>query len=143
MSPEIHVVKRSLSRPGEKFGDMPLLDVVISRGGVKHEGVKAVALIDTGADFTVITPDIVDKLGLLPAARRVPTVYPMLAGPQDLAIYPVHIYFDHLFFDVLAGGSVMREPMYQCLIGRDVLSFGTFGFDGLRKTFTLAFPMKP
>ena len=99
------------------------------------------ALIDTGAQTTVINPDAVRRLAIRPVgAVQVNT--PSTVTPLLCNRFHVNVYFAGAF--VVENVFVIEAPMlgglpYQCLIGRDILRRASFLYDGSANTFSLTF----
>jgi predicted aspartyl protease len=105
----------------------PVLDVFLAPAGDPLTRVWTVALVDTGADISVIGPGIAARLGL-PLVGRI-----QVAGVNDEPeIVPLwRITFDTIFagrFDVDA-----IELGRTTIIGRDILNRLLLHFDGPKK----------
>jgi|HubBroStandDraft_2_1064218.scaffolds.fasta_scaffold89083_2 predicted aspartyl protease len=102
--------------------------------------VQAVAMVDTGAQGTVITPAIAQQLGLQPTGSA-------LAGgatghaPVSANVYNVDIIFGAGV--LVPNVAVMELPLagqkIQALIGRDILRHGMLIYLGHANQFTLGF----
>lgn len=89
------------------------------------------ALMDTGASHTCISPTAVESLRLIPVGKRLVNG---VTGPAHVNIYSVNVL---LFF----GADVMLQhesdiaefqtvsPLYDVLIGRDIICNGVFTMD--------------
>jgi len=130
-----------------KFGS--LIEVKISssltvdkiRKGKRVEDIKSVsgidtmAMIDTGASRTVITPRIADELKLIHTGHeRVTSVHDTKKRP---------VYAGYL---LLPWGRAKKLPMltcplpsryFECLIGRDILAYWQFTYNGSDGFFTI------
>lgn len=101
--------------------------------------IKVLALIDTGASSTAVSHKVVKALKLVP--RSMVEVY------TSNKISEIRNEFDvSLEFETGAYLSLLRvmdahlpEQKIDCLIGRDVLQFGAFVYDGRGKKITLSF----
>lgn len=98
------------------------------------------ALIDTGAAITVIAPETAALLGLR-TVGAVPLHTPTTIEPVLCRLYHVNVYFSPEFVveNVVVVEAVLTGQAFQCLIGRDILSRGTFTYDGVHNRFTLTF----
>ena len=114
-------------------------EVLAAKGEKIPDPVEVTALIDTGAGGTCIKPEIVKTLGLVPRGVT------QIATPSTKA-HPCDVYDVSLH---LANGvtvptiAVIEAPLegqnIQCLIGRDVLAYGTPIYIGYANTFSLSF----
>lgn len=100
----------------------------------------AAAVIDTGAHSTVLNPDIVSRLGIKPVGIA-SIVTPSTTAALICNRYHINVYFseDFVVENVFAIEAPMGGVPYQCLIGRDILRFGTLTYAGTRNQFTLEF----
>jgi predicted aspartyl protease len=98
------------------------------------------ALIDTGAHSTVLNPDVVSRLGIKPVGVAA-IVTPSTTAALICNRYHINVYFseDFVIENVFAIEAPMGGVPYQCLIGRDILRFGTLTYAGSRNQFTLEF----
>ncbi len=98
------------------------------------------ALIDTGAHTTVLSPELVSRLGIQPVGTA-PISTPSTTQPLMCNRYHVNVYFaeDFVVENIFTIEAPMGGVPYQCLIGRDVLRFATLLYDGPRNQFTLYF----
>jgi len=98
------------------------------------------ALIDTGAHTTVLSPDLVTRLGIQPVGTAPIST---LSTTSSLLCdrYHVNIYFEEGFVveNIFAIEAPMGGVPYQCLIGRDVMRFATLLYDGPANQFVLTF----
>jgi predicted aspartyl protease len=90
------------------------------------------ALIDTGAQRTVITPGAVKKVGL---AKIDETRLLRVGGFTDnVGVYVASIQFPRCKFRMIeameVSASELPHPLIQCLLGRDVLSRWNFTYNG-------------
>jgi hypothetical protein len=110
------------------------------KGKAVPRPVKAVAMVDTGASGTVVTPGLVKQLGLAPVgASRMST--PSTTDAVDVAVYDVGLAFPNGVS--IASVQAIEAPLggqpIQCLIGRDVLKHGVLTYIGYINQFTLSF----
>lgn len=91
------------------------------------ESINVTALIDTGASLTIITPDVVRKLGL------VQTGVQKISSVQDEQVQPVYFGFVIFPWGVAKEIPVVSCPLkgYKCLIGRDILRHWHFTYHGV------------
>jgi predicted aspartyl protease len=102
--------------------------------------VEGMALVDTGATFTVIQRGVAAKLGLSPIGQE--TISTASARAVACHKYDVDLFFpqhNSRFGDVVVVEvPIILEPII-CLIGRDVLSQAVFVYIGHDNSFTLSF----
>ena len=100
--------------------------------------IKAQALFDTGAQTTSVSRKIIDFLELIP--RGSAKVYTFQSS-QIVNKYDIALEFDsNMYLNTLRVFSAdLQDHSIDCLIGRDVLQFGIFTYDGPNKTFKLTF----
>jgi predicted aspartyl protease len=90
------------------------------------------ALIDTGAQRTVLTPEAVHKIGL---SKINETKLLRVGGfTENVGVYAASIQFPRCKFATIEVMEVsscdLPHPLIQCLLGRDVLSRWRFTYDG-------------
>lgn len=109
--------------------------------------VEVLALVDTGADVTVVDPDVVARLvlsGLLPGQMLYVNA-PALGPPVPVFEYIVSLSLPVGVARPLRFGSLVVVERsigalgYQALLGRDVLASCGFFYDGPGQRFTLAY----
>jgi predicted aspartyl protease len=102
--------------------------------------VAVTAMVDTGAQTTVLSPDVAAQLGLKPVGA-VPIITPTTTGPVQCDQFHVNVYFsaDVVVENVLAAQAPLMGHGFQCLIGRDVLQKGVLVYIGTQNQFTLTF----
>jgi predicted aspartyl protease len=100
--------------------------------------VSVLALIDTGADNTLISPTVVTQLGLS-SASKVPIVG--ISGQQSIRTqYDVRLILPHgVEYEIPAIEVPLAGLPFECLIGCNVLARGTFFYDGPHGKFRLTF----
>ena len=98
------------------------------------------ALVDTGASGTVLTPAVIQQLGVQPVSA-VPVHTPSTITAVHCNQYQVNIYFPQgvTVEDVLAIEAPMGGQNIQCLIGRDILRHGVLVYIGYANQFTISF----
>ena len=98
------------------------------------------AVIDTGAQTTVINHDVVNRLKLKPVGVAYINT-PTTVSPVECKRYHINVYFpdDYVAENIFAVEAVMGEQPYQCLIGRDILRLGELQYRGLINEFSLIF----
>jgi predicted aspartyl protease len=102
--------------------------------------VRALAMIDTGAAATVLSPSVVESLELRPVGvAQIST--PSTTKPQWVHRYAVDLVFPNgeNIHDVMALEAPLGGQRIQCLIGRDVLAHGLLVYLGHTNQFTLSF----
>lgn len=102
--------------------------------------VAVMAMVDTGAQTTVLSPDVAAQLGLKPVGA-VPIITPTTTKPVQCDQFHVNVYFspDVVVENVLAAQAPLIGHGFQCLIGRDVLAKGVLVYIGNENQFTLTF----
>ncbi|HEV3038619.1 MAG TPA: retropepsin-like aspartic protease [Candidatus Angelobacter sp.] len=89
------------------------------------------ALIDTGAGRTVLTPDAIKKVGL-PLVEY--TTLTRAGGTDTVAAHVAAIQFPRYKLATIEVIQVLccelPGELFQCLIGRDILSRWLFTYDG-------------
>jgi len=100
--------------------------------------IKVKALFDTGAYSTAISKKVANFLKLIP--RGTVNVYTSQSN-KIVNEYDIALEFDsHLYLNSLrVFGTGLHEHSIDCLIGRDVLQFCVFTYDGPNKRFKLSF----
>lgn len=109
--------------PGPAF---PVAEIAILGDGKERSGEKK-ALIDTGADATVIPLDILESIG----ARRIDT---RVARNVDGSRYRVRLYAVSIVigaFTLHGIDAVANESTAEIIIGRDVLNQLIVTLDGI------------
>lgn len=118
----------------------PFSAVMEVKGAEPPHAVKAIAMIDTGAQVTVLAPSIVTGLKLSPVgltAIHTPSTTKALPASR----YNVSLVFpnDVVIPSVIAFGAALGGQPIQCLIGCDVLRHGVLTYIGYINQFTLSF----
>jgi predicted aspartyl protease len=89
------------------------------------------ALIDTGAQRTVLSPDAVQRVGL---SKINEATLLRAGGFVNAGVYVASMQFPRCPFGTIAVMEVssceLPHPLIQCLLGRDVLSRWIFTYDG-------------
>ena len=100
--------------------------------------IKVQALFDTGAQTTSVSDKIIEFLKLVP--RGSAKVYTSQSS-KVVAKYDIALEFDsNMYLNTLRVFSAdLQDHSIDCLIGRDVLQFGVFTYDGPNKSFRLTF----
>ena len=118
-----------------------LVQVLKAQGQPVPSPVKAIAMVDTGASGTVVTPSIVSALGIQPVGVAT------MSTPSTTAPVPSRLFNVDLTFVIgnvnVAGVVAMEAPLggqhIQCLIGRDILQHGVLVYIGYINQFTISF----
>jgi len=119
----------------------PSREVITALG---HDAVAAPtpvsALVDTGAAVTVITAETA-KILALRSVGATPIHTPTTIEPVMCREFHVNVYLsgEVIIENILAVEAALTGQPFQCLIGRDVLSRGTFIYDGADNHFRLIF----
>ena len=99
-----------------------------------------VAMIDTGASGTVVTPGIIQQLGLAPVGVSKMST-PSTTAAVDAAVYNLGLAFPNGVS--LPSVTALEAPLggqhIQCLIGRDVLQHCVLTYVGYINQYTLSF----
>ena len=100
--------------------------------------IKVQALFDTGAQTTAISHKVSSSLNLV--ARGTVKVYTSQSS-KIVNEYDIALEFDSdIYINTLRVFSAdLQEHSIDCLIGRDILQFGVFTYDGPNKSFRLVF----
>jgi len=100
--------------------------------------VSVTALIDTGAQCTVLNPEVVKQLALKPVGLvsvMTPTGRELVSCRQFHIV--VHFSPELVIENILAAEAPLIGHAFQCLIGRDVLRNATLVYAGRENKFTL------
>ncbi len=100
--------------------------------------IKVKAIFDTGAQSTAISRKVAQFLNLTP--RGTVRVYTSQSS-KVVNKYDIALDFDsNKYLNTLrVFGADLHDHSIDCLIGRDVLQFGVFTYDGPNKSFKLSF----
>jgi predicted aspartyl protease len=113
--------------------------ILIASGSAVPSPVQISAMIDTGADCSVVIPTIMQQLGASPH-DRVP-VNTATACNVLCPLYSARIVFSN--GRALETDELVEAPLYdqriQCLIGRDILQECLFIYNGQNEIVTLSF----
>jgi predicted aspartyl protease len=97
----------------------------------KFRFTTADALIDTGAQRTILAPEAVEKLGL---SKIDETTLIRVGGEAKADVYAASLQFPYTGFSTIEMIAVpcceLPHPLFRCLIGRDVLSRWILTYDG-------------
>lgn len=89
------------------------------------------ALIDTGAQRTILVPEAVKKVGLQKIDE---TTLIRVGGEVTADVYAASLQFPNSGLSVIEMIAVpcceVPHPLFRCLLGRDVLSRWEFHYDG-------------
>ncbi|MBC6401675.1 MAG: retroviral-like aspartic protease family protein [Ekhidna sp.] len=100
---------------------------------------KAMALIDTGASGTCISPSIVDELNLIPFdIQKVHTA----SGLTEQLLYDTGVILPISQPNIISVQTLCADlsgQPFQVLIGRDILSRCTLFYNGPDESFSLSF----
>ena len=101
--------------------------------------VKLLAMIDTGASKTVIKKGITSYLEINPVG------YTKMTTPSSTNVhcddFNVQILFSKNIYipSIVVTEAPLQGQHIQCLIGRDILKYGVFFYNGCENTFTISF----
>jgi predicted aspartyl protease len=118
-----------------------LIDVVIKAPGSQFAGIKTKGLIDTGADFVLISPAIARQLQLRHTNDDI--VGGIGGGEVDAKVYSGSIEVPELGFQrILPLYAVAWDPTsHAVLLGRSFLKYFVFRYDGPSETFHFSNPL--
>ena len=89
------------------------------------------ALIDTGAQRTILVPEVVQRVGL---SKIDETMLTRVGGQVKAEVYAASLQFAQSGLSTIEMIAVpcceVPQPLFRCLIGRDVLSRWLFAYDG-------------
>lgn len=102
--------------------------------------IRVTAVIDTGAQMTVLSPDVTVALGIK-AVGAVSILTPTSAGAVQCPQFHINVHFsaDAVIENILAAQAPLIGHGFQCLIGRDVLRTAVLVYIGPENQFTLTF----
>lgn len=96
------------------------------------------ALIDTGAQRTILVPEAVQKLEL---SKIDETTLIRVGGEVKADVYAASLQFPTTPFGAVEMIAVpcceLPHPLFRCLLGRDVLSRWIFTYDGVSGSWQL------
>ncbi|MBI4181758.1 MAG: hypothetical protein HY520_02215, partial [Candidatus Aenigmarchaeota archaeon] len=99
--------------------------------------IKVKAQIDTGASHSVVQEDIPKKLGLRPVGQ-------ITVNTPSTTSHPCYQYFIRMFipqmnisYEGLFTALPLGSQTPNCLIGRNMLQYGVFIYNGAANQFTL------
>ena len=108
-------------------------------GKKKVPSFKILALIDTGASSTAVSREVIKKLKLVP--RGMVEVYTSNKVSEMRNEFDISLAFDENAYLPLLRvlEANLQDHKIDCLIGRDVLQFGVFTYNGPKKQVKLSF----
>ena len=132
----------------------PLIDLGIAKPGTLTSAPKGppveilpyVALVDTGADVTCISPEIAKAVGLVVRGKK-DMASALTVEAENYYLADIALPFgdpnSNAVLQTLVSGSMEvlefqpNSPNYQILLGRDIISKGYFGMTSYDKRFTI------
>jgi hypothetical protein len=97
------------------------------------------ALLDPGAGRTVLTPDAVRRAGLTKISQ---TTLKVVGGVVKADVYAASLQFPYGDLSTIEVIEVcccdLHDPLFRCLLGRDVLSRWIFTYDGPVGTWNIS-----
>jgi predicted aspartyl protease len=116
-----------------------LVEVMQRRKQTPPQPVKTMAMIDTGASSTVVSPGIIEQLNIAAIGAV------KISTPSDRDVsclqYEATIIFPSRV--AIATSELIAAPLegqpLKCLIGRDVLRDSVFIYNGYAQTITLSY----
>jgi len=120
-----------------KPSDPTIAELRLEKLQVPSLGVAA--LIDTGASTTAISRKVVERLRLVP--RGTAKVFTSNKQSEIRNAFDVALEFDtDAYIPIMRVLEAnLQDHSIDCLIGRDVLQYGTFIYDGPAQQITLSF----
>jgi hypothetical protein len=140
--PRLKIAAPTLRREGPAI-DIQIQPVLAAQEAMRADGeevpsVSVKALIDTGASGTLIQTSIVGTLGLDWIGTVLLTT-PSTTKPLVRYEYRVRIVLSEtIAFETDAVEGDLIGQNIQCLIGRDVLEYVVFTYDGPNSRFSIA-----
>jgi hypothetical protein len=134
----------------------PIIDLLVGVSKPRADALKAAgqpvpqvipirALIDTGASCTGIDSTILKALGV-PTTGTTPCHTPSTKDGQpdiknqfDVGLMLVHPLLTRTFFAVAVIESELRHQGIHAILGRDILAWCLFTYDGQTQNFCLGF----
>jgi predicted aspartyl protease len=96
------------------------------------------ALIDTGAQRTILVPEAVQQVQL---SKIDETTLIRVGGEVRADVYAASLQFPHTGFSAIEMITLpcceLPHPLFRCLLGRDVLSRWIFNYDGPAGTWQI------
>jgi len=116
------------------------MQAMAPRGVTPAVSAKALAMIDTGASGTVVTPMVIQQLGLKPVGVTMMST-PSTTAPVQVSQFNLGLSFPNGVFvpSIIAIEAPLSGQHIQCLIGRDVLKHGVLTYIGYMNQFTVSF----
>lgn len=115
-----------------------LIQVLKQQNGKIPSSIRAMAMIDTGATYCVVNPEIIRHLKLNP----IDSIYANTTSSVNVKCfrYKAAINFPADF--AVETSNIIEMPLknqhIQCLIGRDVLKRGVLIYNGYTETVTFS-----
>lgn len=101
--------------------------------------INVMAMIDTGASVTAIQQGLLKNLGINPIGSSLihtPSSQNVRCNKYDVQL----IFPNHVAIPTISITEVPLQGQHiQCLIGRDILQYGVFIYNGYDNSFTLSF----
>lgn len=117
--------------------DGPLVTVeVADPDRPQAEAHAARLLVDTGAELSVIPRDILDALGC-PPTREVEIGGVVPGASMRCPVFEVILHVAGAALEVEVAAALRDANSIDGILGRDVLAFLSFTYDGPRGVFTL------
>lgn len=133
--------------PKDLTDDSPLAIVTVSVSAVPAQSPPVVrtvdALIDTGANWCVLTEELARETGILDTTE-IPSYYHDVSTRRESPQYVAKVTIQDFTLTTLVYANLKPPPgaTYQMLLGCAVLWYGRFCYDGMSKpkNFTLELP---
>ena len=115
----------------------PGLQAVLRAAGQEVPFVNLLGMIDTGASGTLVKATLIGPLGIEPYAmtslRTASTTEPLIRGKYRVSVALTEAAAFEV--DVVEGPLIGQNV--QCLIGRDILEYVVFTYDGPNSRFSI------
>ena len=115
-----------------------LFNILKSQNKPISNPIKAMALIDTGATSSVVNPSVISGLAISPIGKV------KISTPSDTDVecnqYKLAFVFPNRV--IIEVSDVVEAPLQgqpiQCLLGRDILRYGVFIYNGYMQQITFS-----
>ena len=118
----------------------PILSVqeLLRSAGEEIPSARILAMIDTGASGTLIKNEVFQSLGVEPYVKvrlhTASTTAPLIRGKYRVRV----VLSNSIAFEIDAVDGSLTGQNIQCLIGRDILEYVVFTYDGPNSRFSIS-----